>query len=167
MSLASWPTIQGRRWRMASAIIRLPLAGKLVDSPQPWTPASVITRTKVQTFCGSSLYVAAPPVASTTYTSTSVIFMGRGSRLASPRRRSRVRAGRDQSVRSMEGEERLGDRALRGAKGLVRVAEDHDGDAAGDTAERDDSGRCPQARVPPDGGRDGAGPLEHVVHHRE
>ena len=55
MSAGSWPTIHGRRWRIASAIIRLPLAGKLVDSPQPWTPASVMTRTKVQTFCGSSL----------------------------------------------------------------------------------------------------------------
>ena len=55
MSLASWPMIQGLRWRMASAMIRLPLAGKLVHSPQPWTPASVRTRTNVQTFCGSSL----------------------------------------------------------------------------------------------------------------
>jgi hypothetical protein len=51
---------------MASAIIRLPLPGKLDASPQPCTPASVRTRTKVHTFWGSSLYVDAPPVGSTT-----------------------------------------------------------------------------------------------------
>jgi hypothetical protein len=55
MSAASWPTIHGRSRRMASPMMRLPLAGKLLDSPQPWTPASVSTRTNVQTFCGSSL----------------------------------------------------------------------------------------------------------------
>src|SRR5262245_24923591 len=108
MAAGSWPTIQGRSRRMASPMMRLPFAGKLLHSPQPWTPASVSTRTNVQTFCGSSLYVAAPCVGSTTYTSMSVIFVavmngpGRGGR-----------------PESMEGDERLGDRALRGAQRVV------------------------------------------------
>src|SRR5215216_5123728 len=83
MSLASSPTIHGFRWWIASAIIRLPLPGKLVHSPQPWMPSSVRTRTNVQ-MSGYSTLLGVPPFdGSTVYTSTSTIFMRVGS-LRSP-----------------------------------------------------------------------------------
>src|SRR5215210_4410714 len=79
MSLASSPTIHGFRWWKASAMMRLPLPGKFVHSPQPWTPSSVRTRTNVQMSGYSTLFGVPPFDGSTVYTSTSTIFMRAGS----------------------------------------------------------------------------------------
>src|SRR5215212_12103642 len=64
---------------MASAIIRLPLPGKLVHSPQPWMPSPVRIRTNVQMSGYSTLFGVPPFDGSTVYTSMSTIFMRAGS----------------------------------------------------------------------------------------